>query len=229
MRLGSCLAMSAALMIAALCAAQAPKPAKIRSLEDINPKDSDAAKIVAGWKTEVRALDRSYTESWNSLRRKYVKELETARKTATEADRLDDAIEIRGILEVAPTLEPAKAGEPTKTDLSTRDKEKAKPAASPDPAKAIVGNWSGRWMTSGTALSFTVDPTGLVKAPDKQAQMKIVDDRFFVIWETVHQNLELVPSGDRLIVLGYTAANDNKRLNPLKDRPDHIAVLERNK
>lgn len=229
MRLGPCLAISATLVIAAICAAQAPKPAKIRSLEDINPKDSDAAKIVAGWKTEVRALDRSYTESWNSLRRKYVKEMETARKTATEADRLDDAIEIRNILEVAPTLEPAKASEPAKPDLSNRDKEKTKPTSPPDPAKALVGSWSGQWMTSGAKLSLTVDPTGLVRAPDKQARIKTVDDRFLVIWETVHQNLELVPSGDRLIVLGYTAGTDNKRLDPLKDRPDHIAVLERSK
>lgn len=229
MRLGPCLVISATLVVAAICAAQAPKPMKIRSLEDINPKDSDAAKIIAGWKTEVRALDRSYTESWNSLRRKYVKELEAARKTATEADRLDDAIEIRGILEVAPMLEPAKGGEPAKTDLSTRDKDQAKPASSPDPSKVLAGNWTGKWMTSGAALSLSIDSMGLVKAPDKQASMKIVNDRIFVIWEAVHQNLELVPSGDRLIVLGYTAGNENKRLDPLKDRPDHIAVLERRK
>lgn len=225
MRLYSLVMTLIAVIVAAICAAETPKPQTIRTLEDINPKASDAARIIAGWKTEVRSLDRSYMESWASLRRKYVKELEGARKAATEGDRLDDAIEIRNILEVAPTLEPSKAAEAANPALADSDKGKFQAEIK----KALVGNWSGNWVTSRGALTLSIDATGLVKSPEKQVQLKVINDRYFVIWETVYQNYELIPANGRLIVLGFTASSMNKNLDPFKDRPDHVAVLERNK
>ena len=91
----------------------------------------------------------------------------------------------------------------------------------------MMGDWVGVWSATGANLSFSVDAKGVVASPGKQVQIKTVDGRHFVIWERVHQNLELIPSGDRLIALGYTANHGGKQLDPLKDRPDFVAILYR--
>ena len=50
------------------------------------------------------------------------------------------------------------------------------------------------------------------------------NNRLLAVGAAMHQNFELIPSGSRLIVLGWTVSEQR---NPLTDQPDHVAILIR--
>lgn len=87
---------------------------------------------------------------------------------------------------------------------------------------ALTGNWRGRWGTTGSVFHLELGNDG---GPVKQ-----VGGRHLLIDPGRSQQLELIPTGDRIVVLGWsTGEGRDPRVPPssLKGLPDHVGFAWR--
>jgi tetratricopeptide (TPR) repeat protein len=89
--------------------------------------------------------------------------------------------------------------------------------------RELAGTWKGTWGTSGNEISFTIHEDGRINADSLQ----IENNR--IIWNTPNgaEQIELIPSGDRLFVLGWSRNKGRSIFSNARNAssiPNHIGV-----
>ena len=90
--------------------------------------------------------------------------------------------------------------------------------------RVVLGRWQGAWGTTGNKLLLTISEDGTLQYEADRLKLTMQNNRLLAVGAALHQNFELIPSGTRLIVLGWTVSTQR---NPLTDQPDHVAILTR--
>ena len=178
-------------------------------------KLADVRNAVSEFKRQVRDLNTKYANAFDERRSALSERLEEARLDATKSDKLDTAVQIRDLQKSLASL----SLNPSEQVLGDAPNNDAKHQIAD-----VVGSWRGNWGTTGAACLLAIDDKGNVMNENEILQLALQNGRLLAVGASKHQNLEVIPSGDRIIVLGWTSS---KRKNPLVDQPDHVAILTR--
>lgn len=84
-----------------------------------------------------------------------------------------------------------------------------------DARRLYAGYWAGTWGTTGMPLAFAIDDNG--------EKLTIHHGRVLMLNQQYEQ-LELILRGNQLVVLGWSS---DKKLDPFKHQPNHVAILDR--
>ena len=178
-------------------------------------KLKDVKNAVKEFERTIEGLDAEYVKSFDDGRSLLSDRLDAARSEATKADRLDDAIQIRNLQK--------SLGEVTASPKEKSEKPKASSKPN-DMLSKVVGSWEGNWGRSNAKCLLAIDKNGNVMNENEHLQLGIQNGRLLALGAAKHQNLEIIPNGDRIIVLGWTAS---KGRQPLVDQPDAVSILNR--
>jgi hypothetical protein len=175
-------------------------------------KSATARKALSDFRRDVSDLDAEYSKGFEKARSVLSTKLDKARAEATRNEKVDDAVKIRESLEDLKDV-----------GVSRVSKSKTPGAAINGDLRIVVGRWQGVWGTTGNRLLITISEDGTLVYEADQLKLAMQNNRLLAIG-AVHQNFEIIPSGSRLIVLGWTVPSQR---NPLTDQPDHVAILSR--
>lgn len=174
---------------------------------------TSAKKALSDFRDDVRDLDTGYAKGFEKARSAVTMKLEKARAEASKSDKLDEALKIREAMAELKQVTVSKVG-----------KSKVPEVAISGDFRFVVGRWQGTWGTTGTQLLISISEDGTLLNESDRLQLAVQNNRLLALGATLHQNVEIIPSGNRLIVLGWTAS---KAKNPLVDQPDHVGILTR--
>lgn len=176
-------------------------------------KSANARKALNDFRGDISGLDVDYAKGFDKARSVLNTKLEKARAEASKNDKLEDAVKIREAM-----------GELKQVNVSRVSKSKTPDVAVNGDLRVVLGRWQGAWGTTGNQLLLTISEDGTLQYQTDQLKLAMQNNRLLAVGAAVHQNFELIPSGSRLIVLGWTVSNQR---NPLTDQPDHVAILTR--
>jgi hypothetical protein len=175
-------------------------------------KSAAAKKALSDFRKEVSDLDADYAKGFEKSRSVLNTRLDKARAEATKNDKPDDAIKIRESMDELKQVKVARVGKSKTPDVAINGD-----------LRIIVGRWEGSWGTTGNQLLVTITEDGTLVYQADRLKLAMQNNRLLAVGGQ-HQNFELIPSGTRLIVLGWTMPTQR---NPLTDQPDHVAILTR--
>lgn len=179
--------------------------------EGIN--SSAAKKAIGDFRSDVRDLDVDYAKGFDKARSALNTKLEKARAEASKNDKVDEAVKIRESI-----------AELKQLNISEIAKSKTPDVAVNGDLRVVLGRWQGAWGTTGNQLLITITEDGMLQYQADRLKLAMQNNRLLAVGAATHQNFELIPSGSRLIVLGWTVSEQR---NPLNDQPDHVAILIR--
>jgi len=170
-------------------------------------------KALSDFRKDVSDLDADYAKGFDKARSALNTKLEKARAEASKNDKLDDALKIREAMAELKQINVSRLGKSRTPDVAINGD-----------LRFVVGRWQGTWGTTGNRLLVTISEDGTLLYEADRLQLAMRNNRLLAIGAAQHQNFEIIPSGNRLIVLGWTVSTDR---NPLTDQPDHVAILIR--
>ncbi len=176
-------------------------------------KATEARKAITEFGRELKDLNMEYANAFDERRAILTERLDAARLEATKSDQLDTAVQIR---ELQKSL----------GDISARPKDAVAESSARQSMKRrlaeLVGNWSGKWGTTGNTCLVPIDECQNVKVDNERRTLSLQNGRLILQGSSaLHQHVEIVPYADRMILLGWTVG---RKLNPLNDQPDHVAM-----
>lgn len=175
-------------------------------------KSAAARKALSDFRGDVGDLDVDYAKGFDKARTVLNTKLEKARAEASKNDKLDDAVKIRESMVELKQVNVSRVGKSKTPDVAVNGD-----------LRVVLGRWQGAWGTTGNELLITISEDGTLQYQADRLKLAMQNNRLLAVGAT-HQNFELIPSGSRLIVLGWTVSNQR---NPLTDQPDHVAILTR--
>jgi hypothetical protein len=175
-------------------------------------KSAAARKALSDFRKDVSDLDVDYAKGFDKARSALNTRLEKARAEASKNDKLDDAVKIRESL-----------AELQQVNVSRVGKSKTPDVAINGDLRIVVGRWQGAWGTTGNQLQITISEDGTLVYQADRLKLAMQQNRLLALGAQ-HQNFEIIPSGTRLVIMGWTVPNQR---NPLTDQPDHVAILTR--
>ena len=175
-------------------------------------KSAAARKALSDFRKDVSDLDVDYAKGFDKARSALNTRLEKARAEASKNDKLDDAMKIRESMAQLKQVNVSRVG-----------KSKTPEVAINGDLRIVVGQWQGNWGTTGNQLLVTITEDGTLVYQSDRLKLAMQNNRLLALG-AVHQNFELIPSGTRIIILGWTVPTQR---NPLTDQPDHVAILTR--
>lgn len=182
----------------------------VSNAEAIN--SAAARKALSEFRKEVSNLDADYSKGFDKARSALITKFEKARAEASKNDKLDDALKIRESMAELKQINVSRVGKSRTPDVAVNGD-----------LRFVVGQWQGTWGTTGNRLLVTISEDGTLVYEGDRLRLAMRNNRLLAI-DAQHQNFEIIPSGNRLIVLGWTVSSDR---NPLTDQPDHVAILVR--
>ena len=197
-------------------------------LDSIVPKfKSDVlSKAIAIFDNKIEFHARKIQRAKKRLRT----DLATAVETAFAENDFAKARQIVSVLQssrfendLKSTSRPADDTEKHRADITELENILSDANARLSQLESVVGDWQGHWGTSVNRLALSIDGNG----HGKHLKLHFIDGRILMLGEPVHENLELIPRGDRLIVLGWTGSYGRINRDPFKDQPNHVAILRR--
>lgn len=172
-----------------------------------------ARKAVGDFRSDVRDLDVDYAKGFDKARSALSTKLEKARAEASKNDKVDEAVKIRESIAELKQLNVSQVGKSKTPDVAVNGD-----------LRVVLGRWQGAWGTTGNQLLITITEDGILQYEADRLKLAMQNNRLLAIGAAMHQNFELIPSGSRLIVLGWTVSQQR---NPLTDQPDHVGILIR--
>jgi tetratricopeptide (TPR) repeat protein len=181
------------------------------ALERRSAAESEAAK-------ELEAARKAYEDRLAAANQRTVADLTVIARRAVADGKLADASKAwEEVLRLDPENGAAREFFRTIGRLDIVQKRIAKRGRDQNGQPSLSGKWRGRWGTTGSVFHLELGDNG---GPVRQ-----MGGRFLLLDAGRAQQLELIPLGDRLVVLGWsTNEGRDPRLatSSIKGLPDHI-------
>jgi hypothetical protein len=91
--------------------------------------------------------------------------------------------------------------------------------------KQLVGNWSGKFGTTGNSFQLRITEMEIT-CEDNAKLTPVMKEGRIVLFGHPTENFELIRNNDRLILLAW---GTREGLDPWKDQPNHVSILTRGK
>ncbi len=215
--------MKFSLFIVIVCTFSMPSIAQDSPSVSTRDYDSALKKLQLDYRKQRAKLDGKYVASERALRDALIESLTATMVAAAKDVDLKAANELKSQIDglTAKQALPSQFRELDRT-RNMRILESFRRGKIPD---ELVGEWQGRWGTTGNRIFLRVVADGVFYKGDAEKSFSFLDGRLLHIPQGNREGHEIVPFKDGLLVLGWS---DVQRASPVGSTPNHVGFVKRN-